>query len=80
MEGFSRQLQHKIVHDDAVNAVCFSYDEKLLASASWDCTFKVWDLENLCEIPIIIQSEKQDTYPVFCISFSRCGKYLAMGS
>jgi WD40 repeat protein len=34
-------------HKSQISQIIFSQDNKYLISASWDCTVRVWSLENL---------------------------------
>ncbi|EJF55651.1 WD40 repeat-like protein, partial [Dichomitus squalens LYAD-421 SS1] len=58
------------------NDVAFSPDGRLLLSASWDGTVKIWDAYT----GAIVRSLEGHTSPVCTASFSPCGKYIASAS
>jgi hypothetical protein len=52
-------------HEDSVHAAVISSDERLLATASYDCTVRVWDLTNGDCLKVL-----QHTDPVMRVAFS----------
>src|SRR5436305_1648010 len=63
-------------HSDAVNAVAFSQDSKLLASASWDMTVRLWDPAT----GATLQTLAGHSGVVEAVAFSQDGKLLASAS
>ena len=63
-------------HDAAVNAIAFSPDGKLLASAGDDFVVRIWDLANGREVRALTGHGKE----VFAVAFSPDGKVLASGA
>ncbi len=63
-------------HADSVPCVCYSPDGKTLASASWDKTVKLWDVQT----GKVKATLKGHQHRVGCVSFSPDGKILASGS
>jgi WD40 repeat protein len=63
-------------HSDCVSAIAFSLDGKLLASASWDCTVRLWDSAT----GAVHQTLEGHSDCVSAIAFSLDGKLLASAS
>jgi WD40 repeat protein/DNA-binding XRE family transcriptional regulator len=61
-------------HTDATLAIAFSSDERTLASASWDGTLKLWDVER----GALLWSGRQ-TKGIACLAFAPVGNLLASG-
>ncbi len=75
------QAQNKVLttnfgHTNDVNSVSFSPNGKILASASWDNTIKLWDVKSGREIRTL----ERHTDGVNSVSFSPNGKILASAS
>ena len=62
-------------HTDVIRAIAISPNQCILASASWDCTARLWNLENGHPVG----SPLQHAGDVDCISFSADGRLLATG-
>ena len=77
MEGsWSACLQTLEGHSGWVSSVTFSHDSKLLASASWDKTVKVWDASNgQC-----LQTLEGHSHTANSVTFSHDSKLLASAS
>lgn len=63
-------------HSDSISSIAFSPDSKHLATASFDGTVKVWNVQNSQE-PITLSGHSR---PINCIAYSPDGKTLAMAS
>jgi len=63
-------------HDDEVNCVCYSPDQKLIASASTDYSIKIWDA---CSGDLIKTLVGHDGF-IICVCFSSDNKLLATAS
>lgn len=63
-------------HRKAVMALTFSPDEKLLATGSWDCTVKLWDLQS----NTLMATLEGHTDYVQSVAFSPDGRQLVSGS
>jgi len=50
--------------------------ELILASASFDCTVRLWEMERGCCLHTLTKHSE----PVYSVAFSPCGKFLASGS
>ncbi|KAJ6008434.1 hypothetical protein N7540_012410 [Penicillium herquei] len=75
-DGWSACLQTLEGHTDSVKSVTFSHDSKFLASASKDCTIKLWDASTgKCQ-----QTLKDHTDSVNSVTFSHDSKFLTSGS
>lgn len=64
-------------HKDAIYAVAFSPDAKLLATAGYDRTIKLWDAAKT-DAPIRILTDHSDA--VYALAFHPDGKLLASGA
>ena len=63
-------------HGGLVHNVAFSPDGKILATASFDNTIKLWDFASGKELLTL----KGHTAPVYCVAFNNDGTILASGS
>jgi WD40 repeat protein len=63
-------------HSGPISAIAFSPDRKTLASASWDITIKLWEVESGRELRTL----NGHSLPANSVAFSRDGKMLASGS
>jgi U4/U6 small nuclear ribonucleoprotein PRP4 len=62
-------------HEDRVNSVDFHPMGKVIASASHDKTWRLWDIETKRELLV----QEGHIYPVYTISFQKDGALLATG-
>ncbi|MEK7684156.1 MAG: WD40 repeat domain-containing protein, partial [Verrucomicrobiota bacterium] len=70
----SRQLLATLTgHTETITAIAFSPDGKLLASASWDDTVRLWNVESKNPQPRVL-TKYYDA--ALCLAFSPDGKYL----
>ena len=69
------QLKINVGHSDEVNTVCFSPDDKYIASGSEDKTIKLWDVATGKELKTFV-----NPFPVRAIKFSNDGKSIFSGS
>jgi WD40 repeat protein len=75
-----KQLAVFTAHMGAIFAISISPNERILASASWDKTARLWNIENGQPIGSPLHHPNIDMpLEVFCISFSADGKLLATG-
>jgi len=64
-------------HDGSIKDLAFSPDNKLLASASLDCTVKIW---NLAERKAIVTFRDHGELGVTQVAFSADGRWVASGA
>ena len=64
-------------HKDAIYAIAFSPDAKILATAGYDRTIKLWDAAKT-DVPIRILTDHSDA--VYALAFHPDGKLLASGA
>ena len=63
-------------HPKEVRSVAFSPDGKMIATASWDHTVKLWQSDSLEEVKTLAEHEA----PVQCVAFAPDGERLISGS
>ena len=61
-------------HADMVNSVCFSPDDKYVASGSEDKTIKLWDVATGKELKTFTDADK-----IYSVAFSADGKFIISG-
>jgi uncharacterized protein with WD repeat len=66
-------------HSGCIRSVCFSPNGKILASASNDCSVRLWDVQAMDGGCLVNLSEHHDTLAM-SVSFSPCGRTLVSGS
>ena len=71
-----RERDRLQAHNNVVQSVSFSPDGKMLASAGYDNTVKLWNVEGNPQKPISLPHNK----PVFSVSFSPDSKTIASAS
>lgn len=67
-------------HTDEVNAVAFSPDEMLLASASKDGTVRFWNMDTAMLVGMIDLTDGDTENPVWDVDFSADGTMVATAS
>ena len=65
-------------HTARISDIDFSNNGELMASASWDGTVRLWYMENLTELPVILE-DNHDSY-VWDVDFSPDDEYLIVGT
>ncbi|XP_024858223.2 WD repeat-containing protein 88 [Kryptolebias marmoratus] len=73
MSSLSRTLVLK-GHSDWVTDVSLSPDRKLVASSSKDGTVRFWDIENIEEIPEVMQIKSTEGTGIQILQCEECGK------
>ncbi|XP_034535773.1 WD repeat-containing protein 88-like isoform X2 [Notolabrus celidotus] len=61
-------------HTDCVTDVSVSTDKKLVASASKDCTVRLWNIENMEEIPEVVEKRAAEGAGNPILKCEECGK------
>ncbi len=64
-------------HDDIIKDISFDWKNELIATASSDQTVKLWNLNNLNELPIVL-SDHQNSF-VFRVAFTSNNNFLLSG-
>jgi hypothetical protein len=72
VEGFNGQGDQETAHHNTISEVAFSLDEKRVASASADCTVRLWDLLS----GRLISTLEGHSEAVNCVAFSDEGQRL----
>lgn len=75
-EALAQPLRILKGHTKSVRAVAFSPDGRLLASASWDGSARVWNVDDGNVVAVISRPD----WTVNAVGFSRDGQMLAVGS
>lgn len=70
-------LSEVTAHYSRISHLTFSKNDRLLASSSWDNTAKIWDMENINDLPIVLEDHKSW---VRFTAFSPDNKYLITAS
>lgn len=73
-QGQTPELKINIGHSDDINKVCFSPNNRYIASCSADKTIRLWDFDSGKELKTFYDSDE-----VYSVSFSKDGKYLISG-
>lgn len=68
------ELKVNVGHTDNINSVCFSPDDRYVASGSEDNTIKLWDFTTGKELKTFTDTDK-----IYSVSFSADGKYIVSG-
>ena len=74
--GSRRQMRQAFVHPAAVYAAAISPDARYIATASWDDTARIWDMQGREAFRALIGH----TGPVLGLAYSSDGAYLATAS
>ena len=69
-------IEELIGHKSRINAITFSKDDQLIASASYDGTIQIWMTKKFEELPLILKDN--DSY-IWDLSFTNDNNYLVTG-
>ena len=73
---------HSVLHGHTarVSSVAFSNNGKRLATASWDGTIQIWNMENLDDLPYYLTENGGDAAFAWDLTFSPLDDYLVVGT
>jgi len=72
--------QEGVSHDGAVNSACATPDLKWIATASDDCTAKVWVVDGVMRVVSVAWTLVGHTKPVYSACFSQDGRFVVTAS